>query len=466
MTVMCRYFELYLFGHEIVIAMCGPIPEFDWSWIEGFVSSLTAQVEGGCVAIQALDGDGAVLFADDRFRALLPGAADVVGGITSIWETIDGPRPDEAYSDGPPGWTFVRFSNDPAKLGGEYFIPSERLEALAGPGRDWRREYHYFGELDIPGVGHVIWLVAATQDIGTKRDRYRNEVAGKAVLDAIFEPQARQNPEGLSYRSLPRDGVIGGDFVFARAFPSADDPKRECVVIGDGTSHGVEAALQAVQAGITLRRLVSEESAKDKASWWHADNPATALLMALDDELRASTRQAARLVADAHGRTVGRTGALDASAIVVDRTSGKIFVDGTNLPVWRIREKKGGEITVDRVVGFDPDKQGKHIGVFDIDARDEARDSDHDQDGFARKIKNQKSRRLIAVTDGFIEQRVTENGRLAAKSYGQDRLKHIMGETFGRSRTEALDALVGDWINLHDGMKQGDDALIVVYDIN
>jgi hypothetical protein len=48
--------------------------------LENWVSCVTRQIPGGCLAIQVLGPEGDVLLADEAFRRLLPGVADVRQG--------------------------------------------------------------------------------------------------------------------------------------------------------------------------------------------------------------------------------------------------------------------------------------------------------------------------------------------------------------------------------------------------
>lgn len=451
-------------GFNQLLRMAGKAKLGEW------VSRFTGQIEGRCLAIQALASDGAVLFADERFRHLLPGVAESPGGITSAWSKIDGPRPEDAYSDGPKGWTFVRFTNTPGRLAGDHFIDAARLAEIAGRDVDLDGQYFYCGEVEVPDWGRIIWLFEATEDIRIKRDRHRNEVAGKAVLDTIFAMPSETKPKSFAHRSMPKDGVIGGDFVLAQSFPDATAPKRACIVIGDGAGHGVEAGLQAAQIGTTLRRLFSPQEIERKNSWWHAKQPAEALLDALDAELTASTRQALAEVGEKPATRIGRLGALDACVIVVDYDDDRIFVAGTNIPVWMVKINKKAPPEVKRVVGYDSERAGKHVGVLSLDGDegldDDGRDGPYSVDVFKRKLPEKRKLRFVVATDGFVAQRAPGATNAEREPYGSARVERMIMNTNREARIVALDAMASDWLRYRNGADQDDDALLAIVDIN
>lgn len=429
--------------------------------LEKIISGLTEQIPGHCFAFQVLAADGKPLFADAQFRRLLPGAVDVHGGLTAIWQELHGPRPEDAYSDGPKGWTFVKFTNDPGRLTGDYFIDEETLKVIAGSDFDYEGQYFYTGELKLPNGEQVIWLFLATEDIRIKRDRNRNEIAGKAVLDTIFFVPEDQRPRHFAYRSLPRDGVIGGDFIWAQSFPDNKDPKLECVVLGDGAGHGVEAALQAVQAGVSLRRLMSEEAMGQKSSWRYQDNPAKTLLQALDEDFTASSRRATDSLLKERS-TMTSAGGLDACALILDHKAGKIFIASTNMPVWMLASKRKKEETdLEQVASFDSRKGGKHMGfVLDMHSNSVVTDE------FERDIPDRKRLRFFLSTDGLIEQRSAKTAEGGGVQFGITSVENILKKKARDNQNATLDSVIKGWENHRHGFDQDDDVLIVVLDVN
>ena len=312
----------------------------------------------------------------------------------------------------------------------------------------------------MPNGEQVIWLFLATEDIRIKRDRNRNEIAGKAVLDSIFFVPEDQRPRHFAFRSLPRDGVIGGDFVWAQSFPDNDDPKLECVVLGDGVGHGVEAALQAVQAGVSLRRLMSEDAIGQKHSWRHQENPAKALLQALGEDFAAASRRAADSVARRRA-SVATAGALDACALVLDHKAGKIFVAGTNMPVWMMPLRKRNEPDPEQIVKFDSGIGVKHIGLV-VDMRGDA----VSPESFQRGLPQKRRLRFILSTDGLVEQRSKKTVDKGSFQFSSSAIESAAKRKSRDSVDDTLDAIIDDWQTHRNGAEQDDDALIAAIDVN
>ena len=418
--------------------------------IEVLLSSV-GEILGDRLAIQVKLVDGKML-TNRQFKKDFPWIVEQ-GNIEQEWSNLS-PQEKHISAYGETGYyEFVSF--DPNKfdaIQSEYIIhiktDSEKLERNKG-------KLYYYGKYEFPSFV-VICLFRATEDISRKRERRRNEIAARAVLDSVLRTKDPESCPTVNIWSQPCESEIGGDFYVARYFLYNGQLKRQVLFVGDCSGHGMSGGLLSVLAGSILIRYLNQ----GVETVFSHKNPAEALIEFLSNEMRAARPGVPFEEPNAANGQRFSPG-IDGCAIVVDYTKGasgrRVYYACGNSFLWQITKACDGQAIdgtkIEELGNADPStiRNFKSIGVTpDITSK------------HADSFPLTESVRLVTVTDGVLNQRSIQP---TTPQFGLAQMEDLLKKTAKISSQDALNVIQEAWITHRGTAEQEDDALVAIFDI-
>ena len=406
---------------------------------------------GDRLAIQIKAEDGKVL-TNRQFKMDFPWIVEQ-GNIEQEWSNLS-PQEELISAYGETGfYEFVRFDPlDSDAIQSEYII---HIKADSEKPEKNRGKLYYYGKYEFDEFV-VICLFRATEEIAKKRERRRNEIAARTVLDSVLRTKDPEFCPTVNIWSQPCESVIGGDFYVARDFLYNGQLKRQVLFVGDCSGHGMSGGLLSVLAGSILIRYLNQSV----ETVFSHKNPAEVLIDFLSNEMRA-TRPGAPVEETNAANVLPFSTGIDGCAIIVDYTkgaSGRVYYACGNSYLWLVPKACGDQVIdgakIEALGDADPNttRSSKSIGVTpDVISIKHA-------DSFPLT----ESVRLVTVTDGVLNQRSDQS---TTSQFGLAQMKDLLIKTANVSSQEALNVIQEAWITHKGTAEQDDDALVAIFDI-